>query len=379
MFGLGRFRWERSFDGEPLMLAIETALSSAHEGLRSDENVARLANKIVRRELDKSAIAYADYRTWRKRNPLIFTPILDGSDNLLGFFDIFPLGQDAGEQIISGKLSERSLRQEHILPFEMISSATHLHLATILVNPRQKSASCIVAREVLILKLKEFLDANYAPASDKVYTAFAQSKAGETFLRRCEFSVESFPEENEQRLPLYVLRPKQSARAVFRISQAEKRFRFEHHRSEEIKVIDLQIETVELRLRALICTTLCGDATRVPEHVNQKLQERIRTALKKDPSLDRRSFKLLERRLEFCDLRELEDTLACKQLWKEFEPRFGSREALQGRFARLADLRNAIRHSRTVDEVVKKEGEAAIIWFDRVLQKPADDLTFEVG
>ena len=35
----------------------------------------------------------------------------------------------------------------------------------------------------------------------------------------------------------------------------------------------------------------------------------------------------------------------------------------------LAELRNAIRHSRTVDEVTRKEGEAALLWFRQVLTK----------
>lgn len=37
------------------------------------------------------------------------------------------------------------------------------------------------------------------------------------------------------------------------------------------------------------------------------------------------------------------------------------------RFHQLADLRNSIRHSRDVDEVTRKDGEAAILWFTGVL------------
>ena len=33
----------------------------------------------------------------------------------------------------------------------------------------------------------------------------------------------------------------------------------------------------------------------------------------------------------------------------------------------LAELRNSIRHSRSVDEITEKEGEAAILWFKKVL------------
>jgi hypothetical protein len=58
-----------------------------------------------------------------------------------------------------------------------------------------------------------------------------------------------------------------------------------------------------------------------------------------------------------------------KALWNLFEPSFGTKELLQSRFGTLADLRNAIRHSRFVDEVIYKEGEAAVIWFERLLDK----------
>jgi hypothetical protein len=32
----------------------------------------------------------------------------------------------------------------------------------------------------------------------------------------------------------------------------------------------------------------------------------------------------------------------------------------------LAELRNALRHTRTVDEITRKEGEAALIWFKQL-------------
>jgi hypothetical protein len=49
------------------------------------------------------------------------------------------------------------------------------------------------------------------------------------------------------------------------------------------------------------------------------------------------------------------------------QARFPNKETLSKRFDQLAELRNGIRHSRTVDEVTSKEGEAAILWFKRVL------------
>jgi hypothetical protein len=61
-----------------------------------------------------------------------------------------------------------------------------------------------------------------------------------------------------------------------------------------------------------------------------------------------------------------------KEPWAQFKPRFGtqeSRKALNVKFEQLAELRNGILHSRALSEVLRKEGEAAILWFRQVLTK----------
>lgn len=57
-------------------MAVEQALENVREGSIDDEATALAANKIVRKCLDKRAIKYAEYKQWRKRNHLIFTPIV---------------------------------------------------------------------------------------------------------------------------------------------------------------------------------------------------------------------------------------------------------------------------------------------------------------
>lgn len=58
-----------------------------------------------------------------------------------------------------------------------------------------------------------------------------------------------------------------------------------------------------------------------------------------------------------------------KASWNNFEPHFANKETLISKFGQLAELRNGIRHSRTVGEVTRKEGEAVILWFGQVLNK----------
>jgi len=135
----------------------------------------------------------------------------------------------------------------------------------------------------------------------------------------------------------------------------------------QLRELDTQLEEVELQLRRALGDGLEGDSSKLPLHVKQKVQERLQTAARKNPAFDAAHYETLVGRLEYCDLRELQDTITSKPLWPQFEARFGTKEMLVNRFAQLAELRNGIRHSRTVDEVTRKDGEAALIWFRQVL------------
>jgi len=81
------------------------------------------------------------------------------------------------------------------------------------------------------------------------------------------------------------------------------------------------------------------------------------------------SYLSLPAKLEFCDLRELQDTIVSRPLWPKFQEHFVNKEALIAKFSQLTDLRNAIRLSRSVDEITQIEGQAGVMWFERVLKK----------
>ena len=134
----------------------------------------------------------------------------------------------------------------------------------------------------------------------------------------------------------------------------------------QLRELDAKIETVELTLRRGIDAALDSDPAQLPPHVRQKIEERLQTAAKKNAALDSNRYESLAGKLEYADLRELQDTITNKALWQRFEGRFANKETLGRRFGQLADLRNGIRHSRSVDEITRKEGEAAILWFEQV-------------
>lgn len=139
--------------------------------------------------------------------------------------------------------------------------------------------------------------------------------------------------------------------------------------SPQLRELDESIEQVELGLRGEISKALDADPTQLPPHVLEKTKERIQNAAKKNAALDVDFYHTLSGKLEFCDLRELQDTIISKSSWDRFQPRFVNKETLFAKFGQLAELRNGIRHTRTVDEIARKEGEAAVLWFKQVLAK----------
>ena len=138
--------------------------------------------------------------------------------------------------------------------------------------------------------------------------------------------------------------------------------------SPQLRELDADTEKVELALRRVVETTLNGNASQIPSHVLLKVEDRISRATKKNAAIDPERYQELSGKLEYFDLRELQDTITNKVLWTQFEARFANKEALSVKFDQLGELRNSIRHSRNVDAIIRKEGEAAILWFKQVLK-----------
>lgn len=139
--------------------------------------------------------------------------------------------------------------------------------------------------------------------------------------------------------------------------------------SPRLRELDERIEAVELSLRNLIAVRLSDDATVLPEHVQSMIQQRLRQNVWKNPLADQDRYRGLTGQLEFADLRELQAIVTHRTLWGLFQEDFLNKHTLEGKFGQLAELRNCIRHSRPANEVVRKEGEASVIWFERTLRR----------
>jgi hypothetical protein len=136
--------------------------------------------------------------------------------------------------------------------------------------------------------------------------------------------------------------------------------------SPKLRELDEKLEQVELHLRRIIARSLEGDVSKLPQHVLLNVDDRLAATAKKDPAFDLERYASLVAKLEYFDLRELQETITSRLLWAVFEPLFRNKDTLTTKFDQLAAMRNGIRHSRTVDEITRKEGEAAVLWFEQV-------------
>lgn len=149
--------------------------------------------------------------------------------------------------------------------------------------------------------------------------------------------------------------------------------------SKEVKNQDLQhydqeIENIEISLRDIITDRLqlaCElDAYQemIPNHVKEKVNLRIKNWLGKNPGEDKNQFSDLRRRMDFFDMQEYKDVIISKPAYPSFEEIFGTKGTLDVRFNQLAELRNAVRHSRDITDATIKDGEAAIAWFSSIIR-----------
>ena len=138
----------------------------------------------------------------------------------------------------------------------------------------------------------------------------------------------------------------------------------------QLRELDAQVEEVELGIRRVIADALDGDTSRLPSHVQTRVKERLQSRSSERIPPSTRTITS-----PWPDSLNMPISANCRTRSSANRSGLRSKAALAPtgvlaeRFDQLAGLRNCIRHSRAVDEVTRKLGEAAILWFRQVLDK----------
>ncbi|UMB59900.1 DUF262 domain-containing protein [Lutibacter sp. A80] len=142
---------------------------------------------------------------------------------------------------------------------------------------------------------------------------------------------------------------------------------------EDLQLINNKVEEIELSLRELIINTLNITTTTnvkelIPPHILEKINQKLKRERKRNPALVEENIEFPSYWLQFLDLQELLQIITSKVHWEVFKNQFGTIEKLNIEFNDMANLRNALRHSREVDRITKMKGEASLMWLQQQLK-----------
>jgi hypothetical protein len=130
----------------------------------------------------------------------------------------------------------------------------------------------------------------------------------------------------------------------------------------------LAIDEIEVKLRRVVHDVLLQHLGEnywkqaVPGDLQDKIKERISEG-NRSRIVTRIDDPLI--RLQYSDIMDLQKII--DKNWDLFKDRFDSREDLKSHFLALKNYRNPLGHARDIDIVAQKRGEAAIVWFRRIL------------
>lgn len=132
------------------------------------------------------------------------------------------------------------------------------------------------------------------------------------------------------------------------------------------------VDLLEAKLRALLQETLIEEfgATfwdeAVPADIRTAVDAKIASQVKTHP-YDRERLAMPEAKMSFLDMMDYEKIMSSN--WALFVGIFQSRSELNKHFLAIKNYRNSIKHNREMNEVEKKNGEAAVLWFDAILNE----------
>ena len=142
---------------------------------------------------------------------------------------------------------------------------------------------------------------------------------------------------------------------------------------EPIKNLKNEIEVIESLIKDLLNDKLHNISSDpfdqyVSEQTVKSTNFKIASHLKKFPGENPEDYQIFSKKLNFFTLGEFREIIVKKDCWLEFEPIFKSKPNLENRFNQLFTLRNQIAHNNELNDIMIKDGEAAIIWFKSILQ-----------
>lgn len=129
---------------------------------------------------------------------------------------------------------------------------------------------------------------------------------------------------------------------------------------------DETINELEEKIRILIDKKLSSEnndywASLIPQGVKDRVKEKVDYHFSKHPSDGTKELSNYDK-LCFCDISDYHEIITSRLNWHLFETIFGKKSETDKHFGNLKEYRNCIKHSRPMNNVIRKQGEASLEW-----------------
>jgi len=255
-----------------------------------------------------------------------------------------------------------NLHDHHIIPNSWGKNKKSIQINTIL---NRTPLSDVTNKYVINDKLPNvYIKKIFEKTKDKeeVYKLFEThlvSREAIDILLRENFTEKDFQEFIEERKKMIM---KEVKLLVGNLSSLEKGLE-----NDPNKIVN----HLEKKLRAFIDKVFSNTSSsnywkeKIPGDIVETAKERANVYAKKNPDFDISNITNLQR-LDFCDIMHYSSIIL--KNWDDFEDSFKSKGEVEKRFNNLKEYRNALVHSRKINNIIKKEGEAAIEWIEEILK-----------
>jgi hypothetical protein len=104
----------------------------------------------------------------------------------------------------------------------------------------------------------------------------------------------------------------------------------------------------------------------VPPDIQEAVNKKMQDEMKRHP-YGRDEFNRDEVRIQFLDIMDYSKVILSN--WQLFGVSFGSKGEVEKHFLAFKNYRNPVKHGRSLNEVDKRNGEAAVLWLENILRE----------
>jgi len=132
------------------------------------------------------------------------------------------------------------------------------------------------------------------------------------------------------------------------------------------------ISLLETRIRTFLHNTLKEETPEsywkefVPPDIQEAVNKKMQDEMKRHP-YGRDEFNRDEVRIQFLDIMDYSKVILSN--WQLFGVSFGSKGEVEKHFLAFKNYRNPVKHGRSLNEVDKRNGEAAVLWLENILRE----------